>query len=157
MRVWASLSLLHGHAPTPTDTIKDFGKFLSCSCTYCAVLCMYMFTHYTYVYVHVYAFNTVLGRPNQNNQLVVLALTSIFSSHPELSLQGTLHPLYPFQMDLFPIQSGWITYTGRQILSCVGCQPNWQSGLVRTCRMSWDFLTKLIRGQSLAVVGPLQS
>ncbi len=39
----------------------------------------------------------------------------------------------------------------------VGCQPNWQNWLGRTFRMSWDFLTKLIRGLSLARVGHLQS
>ncbi len=59
--------------------------------------------------------------------------------------------------ELISPQSGWSTYTGLLILSCVGFQPNWQSGLVKTCRMSWAFPTKLIRGQSLAVVGPLQS
>ncbi len=35
-------------------------------------------------------------------------------------------------------------------------QQTWQSGLARTCRMSWNLSTKLIRGQSLAVAGPLQ-
>ncbi len=68
-----------------------------------------------------------------------------------------------------PLPSGWRGWRRRRsrlrrrgrrrrlILSCVGCPPNCQSVLVRTCRMSWDFLTKLTRGQSVAVVGPLLS
>jgi len=125
-----------------------------CTCSHMIHTCMYMYMHLTQC--------AWQAKSKQSTGCVSLDInllkqSRIFSSRPELSLQGTLHPLYPFQMDLFPIQSGWITYTGRQILSCVGCQPNWQSGLVRTCRMSWDFLTKLIRGQSLALVGPLQS
>ncbi len=96
------------------------------------------------------------GQP-QKNQLVMCALTSILSSPPELSLQRILHPPDLYLMDLVPVQSGWSTYTGLLVLSYVGYLPNWQSGLVKTCRMSWDFPTKLFRGQSLAVVGHLQS
>ncbi len=74
---------------------------------------------------------------NWKNQLVVCSLTSIFSSPPKSSLQINLPPPFPYLMDLNPLQSGWSTYTGLLILCCVGCQPNWQSGLVSICRMSW--------------------
>ena len=85
---------------------------------------------------------------------VVCALTSIFSSPVESSLLRILHPLCRCLMDTLPCQCGWSTYTGLPILSCVGCQQSWLSGLVRTCKMSWDFPTKLTRGQCLVLVGP---
>ncbi len=53
MLVWHLLSFQvnAGHAPSPTDTIKDIGTILSCSCTYWAVMCMYMFIQSTSMYV----------------------------------------------------------------------------------------------------------
>ncbi len=99
-----------------------------------SVLFMYMLScvHVQTKYIHVCTctsiLHCVLGRPTKKNQLVVSALTSIFSSPAESSLQRNLHPPCPYLLDLLPLQSGWITYTGLLILSCVGCQPNWQSG-----------------------------
>ncbi len=119
-----------------------------------------MFILVPYMYIRVYPSNMVClaGQLQKINWLCALcALTSIFSSPPKLSLQINLPPPYPYLMDLNPLQSGWSTYTGLLILCCVGCQPIWQSGLVRMCRMSWGFLTKLTREQSVAVVGPLVS
>ena len=54
---WHSLSFNAGHAPSPTDTIKDIGNIDSCQCTYLAVMCIYMCIQCTYMYVHVYQFN----------------------------------------------------------------------------------------------------
>jgi hypothetical protein len=120
---------------------------------------MYMFILITYMYVHVHTSYIhvctcisielgVLGRPTKENQLFVCALTSISSSQPKLSLLRNLHPPYPYQVDVFHLQRGWSMYTGQLILSCVGCQPNRQSGLVRTCRRSLDFQRKLTRGRT---------
>ncbi len=78
----------------------------------------------------------------------VCTLTSIFSSPPESSLLRIRPPLCPCLMDTVPLQHSWRTYTWLHILSCVGCQPSWQSGLGRNFRMSWDFPTKLTRGQA---------
>ena len=98
----------------------------------------------------------VLCRPTLKTLQAVCGLTSIFSSLVESSLFRIHPPLCPCLMVTVPLrlQRGWSTYTGLHILSCVGCQPSWLSGLVRTCRMSWDFPTKLTRGPSLVRVGP---
>ena len=125
---------------------------------YMSMPCICMYVHCTYMCMIL--ISVILHRPDglkSKIPLVGFASTSIFSSPPESNLLRILHPPYLYLMDLNSPQSGWSTYTGLLILSCVGFQPNWQSGLVKTCRMSWAFPTKLIRGQSLAVVGPLQS
>ena len=86
----------------------------------------------------------VLCRPTLKTLQAVCGLTSIFSSLVESSLFRIHPPLCPCLMVTVPLRlrRGWSTYTGLHILSCVGCQPSWLSGLVRTCRMSWDFPTK---------------
>ncbi len=42
------LSIIASHAESPADTIQDVGNVLCCSCTYEAVLCIYMFILITY-------------------------------------------------------------------------------------------------------------
>jgi hypothetical protein len=116
-----------------------------------------MLIQVTYMYVCVYPSNMVCLAGQVKNQLIVCAQTSIFSSPPELSLQINLPPPYPYPVDLIPLQSGWSMYT--RLLPWLPTKLAEWIGviLVRTCRMGWDFLTKLTRGQSLAVVGPLLS
>ncbi len=154
MQVWDSLSF------------SSFAETHNQEFQYDSVLFMYILSCDVYVHAYIkyilvctciYILHGVLGRPHQKNKLVVYAWTSIFSSQPESSLQRILHPPYPFPMALWPYKSGWIKYTGQLIMPCVGCQPNWQSGLLRTCRVPWDFLKKMIRGQSLELIGPLKS
>ncbi len=55
MQVWDSLSFIYGHAHLQKHSIKNFGIILSCTCTYSAVMCMYMLissTYFMYMYIH---------------------------------------------------------------------------------------------------------
>ena len=159
MRVWDSFFFLHGHwhATSPTDTIQSYDNTMPCTCIYFVCTCLFfVHTWYMHVCICLSLSDGVLCRPPLKTLQAVCGLTSIFSSLVESSLFRIHPPLCPCLMVTVPLglQRGCSTYTGLHILSCVGCQPSWLSGLVRTCRMNWDFPTKLIRGPSLVLVGP---
>ena len=69
----------------------------------------------------------VMNRLMRRIARVMYTWTSTFWSQAELSLFTILHPCWPRQIHRHH-HSGCSTYTGRHILSYVGCPPSWLSG-----------------------------
>ena len=98
----------------------------------------------------------VIYRLTVKHQVVSCALTSTCWNPAKSNSYRNLHPLWLCRME-HPLWNGWSMFTGARTLSCAGCPPSWQSGLGRTCRRSWVFQIRLIRGHSWTLDGLLPS